>query len=221
MTTVGAGLIRGGGRVATARELAEAVDVSKEHVRQTLDRLQEDDIVDRQDCAGDYGAHLYRAVAGLAGGRRVDLAPEPAGRDRQRWRKECFVRGRWRSPRPPQPGVSHVRTRPERRPATPPPEGRLRPAYPGSRTAPCPSDPATAGSCGAVDEWRRRSRKQTPWKRRTSWQYQKHPMAHSRVSETTPWSESRKRTLMNGSRRQPPWRTATSSLRNNHLMEDE
>jgi len=63
-------------RDATARELAEAVDVSKEHVRKTLRRLRDAGVVDVREGAGDHGAHLYRALAGLGSGESVDLTPE-------------------------------------------------------------------------------------------------------------------------------------------------
>ena len=63
-------------RKATARELAEAVDVSKEHVRKTLRRLSDTGVVDVHEGAGDHGAHLYRALAGLGSGETVDLTPE-------------------------------------------------------------------------------------------------------------------------------------------------
>ncbi|MFC7155186.1 winged helix-turn-helix transcriptional regulator [Halomarina halobia] len=51
---------------ATARELADAVGVSKDHVRKTLRRLVEADRVECREGAGDYGAHVYRALAGEA-----------------------------------------------------------------------------------------------------------------------------------------------------------
>jgi DNA-binding transcriptional ArsR family regulator len=62
-------------RHATARDLADAVDASKEHVRQTLERLRGDGVVDRRERAGDHGAHLYRALAGLTGSGSADLTP--------------------------------------------------------------------------------------------------------------------------------------------------
>lgn len=61
---------------ATARELADATDSSKEHVRETLERLREDDVVSRREHAGAHGAHLYRALGGLTGGGSVDLDPD-------------------------------------------------------------------------------------------------------------------------------------------------
>jgi len=51
----------------TAAELADATDLSKEHVRPTLKRLV-DATADLGECreeAGEHGAHLYRALAGL------------------------------------------------------------------------------------------------------------------------------------------------------------
>ena len=45
---------------ATAREIADAVGCSKEHVRETLGRLEEKGLVDREEGAGAYGADVYR-----------------------------------------------------------------------------------------------------------------------------------------------------------------
>jgi len=45
---------------ATARELADAVECTKEHVRKTLDRLEERGLVDRKKRAGPHGADVYR-----------------------------------------------------------------------------------------------------------------------------------------------------------------
>ena len=59
---------------ATAREIADVVDVSKEHVRQTLDRLRDDGRVSVREGAGEHGAHLYRALAGLGSGETVTLS---------------------------------------------------------------------------------------------------------------------------------------------------
>jgi hypothetical protein len=50
---------------ATAGELADAVECSKEHVRTTLSDLADEDVVDVRERAGDHGAHLYRALAGI------------------------------------------------------------------------------------------------------------------------------------------------------------
>lgn len=49
---------------ATVRELAGAVDASKEHVRKTLQTLQEDGLVSRRESAGEHGSDVYRALAG-------------------------------------------------------------------------------------------------------------------------------------------------------------
>jgi len=65
-------------RDATAGELAEAGDVSKEHVRKTLRRLRDRGVVDVREGAGDHGAHLYRALGGLGSGECVDLDPQTA-----------------------------------------------------------------------------------------------------------------------------------------------
>jgi DNA-binding transcriptional ArsR family regulator len=61
---------------ATAREVADAVDASKEHVRQTLDRLRDDGRVLIREGTGEHGAHLYRALAGLGSGEAVNLSRE-------------------------------------------------------------------------------------------------------------------------------------------------
>jgi DNA-binding transcriptional ArsR family regulator len=60
---------------ATTREIADATDNSKEHVRQTLERLEDNDLVECREHAGDHGAHLYRALAGLGEGDLVELTP--------------------------------------------------------------------------------------------------------------------------------------------------
>jgi DNA-binding transcriptional ArsR family regulator len=65
-----------GRRDATARELAEVADVTKEHVRKTLRRLHDKGVVDVRQGAGDHGAHVYRALSGLGSGECVDLSPE-------------------------------------------------------------------------------------------------------------------------------------------------
>lgn len=53
---------------ATTREIADAVDASKEHVRKTLRRAGANDIVDCWTSAGDHGADLYAARS-----ERVDV----------------------------------------------------------------------------------------------------------------------------------------------------
>ncbi|TQQ81836.1 PriCT-2 domain-containing protein [Halonotius roseus] len=60
---------------ATTREIADATGNSKEHVRQTLERLEEADLVECREHAGDHGAHIYRALAGLGEGDLVELTP--------------------------------------------------------------------------------------------------------------------------------------------------
>jgi len=45
---------------ATARDLADAVDCSKEHVRETLATLAEEGLVRRRRATGDHGADVYR-----------------------------------------------------------------------------------------------------------------------------------------------------------------
>lgn len=64
---------------ATVKELAEAVDCSKEHVRETLTRLQEQTPprVIRAEGAGKYGADLWDALSGIEGVSDLgDTAPE-------------------------------------------------------------------------------------------------------------------------------------------------
>jgi hypothetical protein len=46
---------------ATVREIAEAVDCSKEHVRETLGKLEDRALVARHEGAGDHGADVYHA----------------------------------------------------------------------------------------------------------------------------------------------------------------
>jgi len=62
---------------ATAAELAAATDVSKRHVAQTLARLVDAGAVECREGAGDYGADVYRALAGTAPATTglVDLEP--------------------------------------------------------------------------------------------------------------------------------------------------
>jgi hypothetical protein len=63
---------------ATAAGLAEAADVSKEHVRKTLAKAVESGAVERRERAGDHGADVYRALAGVerAATGAADLKPE-------------------------------------------------------------------------------------------------------------------------------------------------
>jgi DNA-binding transcriptional ArsR family regulator len=63
---------------ATTREIAEAVGCSKEHARNTLGRLEEENLVDVRENAGDHGAHLYRILAGIGTtvNAQVDLTPD-------------------------------------------------------------------------------------------------------------------------------------------------
>ncbi len=66
---------------ATTREIADAVDCSKEHVRETLGRLVEQDLVARTEGTGDHGADEYRgddvtdALAGLGAERNHQRPP--------------------------------------------------------------------------------------------------------------------------------------------------
>jgi len=63
---------------ATTREIAETVGCSKEHARNTLGRLEEENLVDVRENAGDHGAHLYRILAGIGTtvNAQVDLTPD-------------------------------------------------------------------------------------------------------------------------------------------------
>jgi len=56
---------------ATARELADAVGCTKEHVRETLARLADRELVTRRSGAGDHGADVYQEDG--AGSALVDL----------------------------------------------------------------------------------------------------------------------------------------------------
>jgi DNA-binding transcriptional ArsR family regulator len=66
---------------ATAAEVADAVDASREHVRQTLARLAEAGTVEVRENAGDHGAHLYRALSGVGDGDQVALDPGETSND--------------------------------------------------------------------------------------------------------------------------------------------
>jgi hypothetical protein len=66
---------------ATAAEVADAVDCTKEHVRETLVELHERDVVDVREGAGDHGAHLYRALAGVDVGAGVALEGDQTTND--------------------------------------------------------------------------------------------------------------------------------------------
>jgi hypothetical protein len=70
---------------ATLREIADAVDCSKEHVRETLGRLDGEDLVARVREAGEHGADVYRA--GDVEGALVDLGETANAplRDHSRW----------------------------------------------------------------------------------------------------------------------------------------
>jgi hypothetical protein len=72
-------------RDATAKEIADDVGCSKEHVRETLGRLEEKDLVDRTEGAGRYGADVYRDEG--AEPRQVDLGETANDRlmDLSRW----------------------------------------------------------------------------------------------------------------------------------------
>ncbi|MDV7351328.1 hypothetical protein R3751_16310 [Halorubrum distributum] len=52
---------------ATTRELAEAADCTKEHVRETLARLEEHGLVSREERAGAHGADVYHDAGADAG----------------------------------------------------------------------------------------------------------------------------------------------------------
>lgn len=47
---------------ATAQELADEAGVTREHARETVQRLAEEDAVRVREHAGDHGAHLYRII---------------------------------------------------------------------------------------------------------------------------------------------------------------
>jgi DNA-binding GntR family transcriptional regulator len=65
---------------ATVREIADAVECSKEHVRETLQRLEAEDLVGRVSGAGDHGADVYQGDD--ADGGLVDLAFAETTNDR-------------------------------------------------------------------------------------------------------------------------------------------
>ncbi len=66
---------------ATAGELAEAADVTERYVRDVLARLADDGTVEVREGAGDHGANVYRALAGLDGPAQVNLSPETRNGD--------------------------------------------------------------------------------------------------------------------------------------------
>jgi hypothetical protein len=66
---------------ATAGELAEAADVTDRYVRDLLARLVDDGTVEVREGAGDHGANVYRALAGLEGPEQVDLSGETRNGD--------------------------------------------------------------------------------------------------------------------------------------------
>ena len=57
---------------ATTQEIAEEVDATERHVRETLQSLTEDGLVECEEGEGAWGANLYHALAGLSGSA-VDL----------------------------------------------------------------------------------------------------------------------------------------------------
>ncbi|TSD08756.1 hypothetical protein DP107_18465 [Haloglomus irregulare] len=66
-------------RISPSAEVADAAEVSKEHVRTTLKRLVDADaeLVECREEAGAHDAHLYRALAGLGTEPAVvDTTPE-------------------------------------------------------------------------------------------------------------------------------------------------
>lgn len=64
---------------ATTRELADAVDCSKEHVRDTLARLVNRGTVDQADHAGPYGADVYRDAGADRRATSSRRRPRPTG----------------------------------------------------------------------------------------------------------------------------------------------
>ena len=66
---------------ATAAELAEAADVTDRYVRDLLARLADAGTVEVREGAGEHGANVYRALAGLDGPEQVDLTPETRNGD--------------------------------------------------------------------------------------------------------------------------------------------
>ena len=70
---------------ATTRELAAAADCTKEHVRKTLARLEEHELVDREERAGPYGADVYRDDGADAGIVDLGETTNDALIDSNRW----------------------------------------------------------------------------------------------------------------------------------------
>ena len=63
---------------ASTREIADAVDCTKEHVRKTLARLEEKDLVERDGGAGEHGADVFHDTG--ADSTLVDLGETTNGR---------------------------------------------------------------------------------------------------------------------------------------------
>jgi len=69
---------------ATTREVADAVGCSKEHVRETLQQLEDDDVVSRDAGSGPYGADVYHDDG--AESARVDVGNrQQPPKDLSRW----------------------------------------------------------------------------------------------------------------------------------------
>lgn len=66
---------------ATAGEIADATGVSKRHVAKTLARFEEHERLKRHTSAGDFGADIYRLLAGASSGGLADLALEQTAND--------------------------------------------------------------------------------------------------------------------------------------------
>ncbi len=79
-------------------ELADAVECSKEHVRTTPNDLEDDEVIAVRERAGEHGAHLYRALAGIDaaeyGSTDPDLTPEYTETTNVTY--VVYIRGRWR-----------------------------------------------------------------------------------------------------------------------------
>jgi len=81
---------------ATTREIADAVDCSKEHVRNTLGRLEERGAVERAGAVGPHGADVYRDAGADAAIVDVDETTNDPLLDSNRW--SLAIRDRHRPP---------------------------------------------------------------------------------------------------------------------------